>query len=128
MNDVNVAGIVFTTYGSVLIAELAGDRSLYAIASLTARFKPLPVLAGVIPAYALKMLAAVLIADVISHLSAHAVAAISVSTWLLAAYAVWRRESEDDHTGAFAPAVRHPSVIAFASIAFTEWGDPGQLA
>ena len=122
------AGIVFATYGAVLIAELAGDRSLYAIASLTARFRPLPILIGVVPAYALKTLAAVLVADAITHLPSRAVAAISLATWILAGYAVWRQESGHEHGSSFASRLRHPSVAAFASIAFTEWGDPGQLA
>jgi putative Ca2+/H+ antiporter (TMEM165/GDT1 family) len=121
------AQILFATFGSVLLAEFAGDRSLYAIVSITARFRPVPVLIGVIPAYALKMFAAVLVASAVSHLSPWSVATISSITWLLAAWAVWRRETNADRNSAFAR-LRHPSVVAFVSIAFTEWGDPGQLA
>ena len=123
----SVTGILIATYGSVLLAELAGDRSIYTIASLTARFRPLPVLLGVIPAYGLKMLAAVLVADAVSHLRPLAVATISFVTWLLAAWAVWRREREESPSDAPRPQSRRPAFVAFASIAFTEWGDPGQL-
>jgi putative Ca2+/H+ antiporter (TMEM165/GDT1 family) len=123
----SVAQILVATYGSVLLAELAGDRSIYAIVSITARFRPLPVLLGVIPAYALKMLAAVLVAGAVSRLPSRSVAVISVVTWLLAAWAVWRREDDGEGGGAFSRRLRHPSVVAFASIAFTEWGDPGQM-
>jgi len=109
----------------VLLAEVAGDRSIYTIASLSSRFRAAPVLLGVIPAVALKMLAAVLVAGAVSRLPPPAIAAISVVTWLVTAWVVWRRETPSD-TGSFAR-IRHPSVIAFLSIAFTEWGDPGQL-
>jgi putative Ca2+/H+ antiporter (TMEM165/GDT1 family) len=119
------AGIVIAAYTSVLLAEVAGDRSIYTIASLSARFRPLPVLLGIAPAFALKMLAAVLVAGAVSRLPPSAIAAISVVTWLITAWTVWHRESPGD-SGAFAR-IRHPSVIAFVSIAFTEWGDPGQL-
>src|SRR5204862_7337653 len=104
----------------------AGDRSMYAIASLTARFRPLPVFCGAAPAYALKMLVAVLLANAVSHLGRTTIAIVSCATWLITAWVVWRREEARDHAGAFAR-LRHPSIIAFASIAFTEWADPGQL-
>ena len=116
--------IVIAAYAAVLVAEVIGDRSIYTIASLTARFRPGAVLAGVIPAYALKMLVPVLIADAITHLPAVAIAIISCVTWLVTAWAVWRREEERSAARWAGP----PALIAFASIAFTEWGDPGQLA
>jgi putative Ca2+/H+ antiporter (TMEM165/GDT1 family) len=119
------AGIALAAYSSVLLAEVAGDRSIYTIASLSARFRPLPVLLGVAPAFALKMLAAVLVAGAVSRLPPSAIAAISIVTWLITAWAVWHRESPGD-SGTFAR-IRHPSAIAFLSIALTEWGDPGQL-
>jgi len=121
-----VAAIVVAAYVSVLLAELAGDRSMVAMASLTARFRPLPVFCGAAPAYALKMLAAVLLAGAVSRLGHGTIAVVSCATWLITAWIVGRRDDERDHAGAFAR-LRHPSAVAFASIAFTEWGDPGQL-
>jgi putative Ca2+/H+ antiporter (TMEM165/GDT1 family) len=122
-----MTAIAVTVFAAVLLAEVAGDRSLYAIASLTARFGVRSVLLGVAPAYALKTLAAVLAANAVSHLPPAAVAAVSCVTWLVAAWAVWRREEAGPQTGTAARLSR-PSLVAFASIAFTEWGDPGQLA
>jgi len=119
------SAILIAAYLSVLLAEAAGDRSIYTIASLAARFGPLPVLLGVAPAHALKMLVAVLAAGLVSRLSGPSIAAVSCVTWLIAAWAVWRREPRGEES-AFAR-LRQPSLIAFASIAFTEWGDPGQL-
>lgn len=116
--------IIVAVYAAVLVAEVIGDRSVYTIASLTARFRPGAVLAGVAPAYALKMAVAVLIADAVTHLPAVALAVVSCVTWLVTGWAVWRREEEHAAVRWAGP----PAVIAFASIAFTEWGDPGQLA
>jgi putative Ca2+/H+ antiporter (TMEM165/GDT1 family) len=123
----SAAAIAATVFAAVLLAEVVGDRSLYAIASLTARFGVRSVLIGVAPAYALKSLAAVLAANAVSHLPTAAVAAVSCVTWLVAAWAVWRREDGQARLDARARLSR-PPLVAFASIAFTEWGDPGQLA
>jgi putative Ca2+/H+ antiporter (TMEM165/GDT1 family) len=123
----NAAAIATTVFAAVLLAELAGDRSLYAIASLSARFGIRAVLIGAAPAYALKTAAAVLAANALSRLPHPLIAAVSCATCLLAAWTVWRREKERADAGAAARLSR-PSLVAFASVAFTEWGDPGQLA
>ena len=123
----SAGAIVVTVFAAVLVAEVIGDRSLYAIASLTTRFGARAVLIGVAPAYALKTLAAVVAANAVSHLPPAVVAAVSCATWLVAAWAVWRREEGKTQTSAQTRGSR-PWLIAFASIAFTEWGDPGQLA
>jgi len=120
----SAASIVVATFASVLLAEIVGDRSLVAIASLASRFRARSVFAGVSAAYALKMLVAVIVADAIAHIAPPALAAISCVTWLVTAWAVWRREVEPSRRAASSP---HPSLVAFASIAFTEWADPGQL-
>jgi len=119
--------IIVAAYVAVLLAEVAGDRSMVTIASLTARFRPLPVFCGAAPAYALKMLVAVLFAGAVAHLGRTTVALVSGVTWLIAAWVLWRREDESDRVSAFAR-LRHPSIVAFASILFTEWADPGQLS
>lgn len=123
----SAAAIAVTVFAAVLLAEVVGDRSLYAIASLAARFGVRSVLLGAAPAYALKSLAAVLAANAVSHLPPGVVAIVSCATWLVAAWAVWRRDEREVRAGAAARLAR-PSLAAFAAIAFTEWGDPGQLA
>lgn len=123
----SAAAIVATVFSAVLLAEVAGDRSLYAIASLTARFGVRSVFLGVAPAYALKSLAAVLAANALSRLPPGIVAAVSCATWLVAAWAVWRR-GEAESEPALAARLSAPWLVAFASVAFTEWADPGQLA
>jgi len=120
----SAASIVVATFVSVLLAEIVGDRSMIAVASLAARFRARSVFAGVSAAYALKMLAAVLLAEAIARVAPSTLAAISCVTWLFTAWAIWRREDDSHPRTSASP---HPSVLAFASIAFTEWADPGQL-
>ena len=75
-----------------------------------------------------KTAAAVLAANAVSRLPHPALCwRLAPATCLLAAWAVWRREKKGKKPDAAARLSR-PSLVAFASIAFTEWGDPGQLA
>lgn len=120
----SATGIVVATFASVLLAEIVGDRSIMAVASLASRFPARSVFLGVSAAYALKMFVAVMIAGAIAHIAPSALAVISCLTWLATAWAIWRREETPRNR---AMGSLHPSVVAFASIALTEWGDPGQL-
>ncbi len=81
----SAAAIAVTIFSALLLAEVVGDRSLYAIASLTARFGVRSVLVGAAPAYALKALMAVLAGNAVSHFPPAVVAVLSCATWLIAA-------------------------------------------
>jgi len=120
----SITSIVVATFASVLLAEIVGDRSMMAVASLASRFAAWPILLGVGVAYGMKMLVAVLVGGAIAHIAPSVLAAVSALTWLVTAWAVWRRE---DESGRRIFRSMHPSMIAFASVAFTEWADPGQL-
>src|SRR5262245_31822289 len=116
------------TYTAVLMAELIGDRSVYSIAVLATRFGGRTVLTGVIPAFALKALAAVLFADTLRHLGRGTVAALSASTFAFAAYLLYRR-SDGEHERERSPtANRWGAATAFGTIFLSEWADAGQLA
>ena len=118
------------TYGAVLAAELIGDRSVYSIGVLSTRFGSRAVVSGVIPAVALKAFAAVLFGDALRHLSRGVVATVSAVTFAVAAFLVWRRDN--DGAAPNQPIVRatpsRGAATAFATIFFSEWADPGQLA
>lgn len=122
--SMSIAAVFLATFASVLLAEIVGDRSMIAVASLASRFRVGPVLAGAGVAYALKMLAAVLVADAVARAAPWALAAVSGMTWAVTAWVVWRREPEESPRRI---ASRRAPVVAFATIALTEWGDPGQL-
>lgn len=121
----SLAAVFLAAFASVLLAEIVGDRSMIAVASLASRFPVRSVLVGAGAAYALKMLVAVLVADAVARAAPSALSAVSGVTWAIAAWAVWRREPEERPRAAVS---RHAPVVAFATIALTEWGDPGQLA
>jgi len=62
--------VLVTSYWTVLVAELIGDKSIYTVASLTLRFRARPVLFGMTAAFGGKMLAAVLLGQLLMQLPA----------------------------------------------------------
>jgi putative Ca2+/H+ antiporter (TMEM165/GDT1 family) len=124
--------VLLAAYGLVLVAELPGDKTLYTLATLATRCRTLPLLCGSSAAFALKILAAVLLGDAISNLRRQApglVAGLTAATFLVTAIALWIRKPET------APAREKEGsgwatgmAAGFAAIFLTEWGDPGQIA
>ena len=119
--------IFLAAYGAVLLTELIGDRSLYTIGTLSARFGVVPVFWGISVAFMLKMLAAVSFGHLLGLLPQSVVRGVGATTLLGAALAVHRRGLDEvpseDRSGSATP----PAVIAFGAIFLTEWADPGQL-
>src|SRR5262245_973966 len=117
-----------TTYGAVLASELIGDRSMYAVAGLSARFGPRAVMAGVLPAFMLKSLAAVLLgAAVLSRLPRDVIAVLSAATFCVAAVHLWRAK-ETAELAARSHTIQMRGILAaFAAIFFSEWADVGQF-
>lgn len=123
------AGYVLLTYWTVLWAELVGDKTLYTVASLSLRFRPAIVLGGVLLALAGKMLVAVLLGTAIMRLQSHWADLISATAFFFSAALIWLGEPEAETA---APAVgthwSKAGAASFASVFFTEWADPGQIA
>lgn len=116
-------------YATVLVAELVGDRSVYSIGALTSRFPALPVLIGVIPAFAAKAFAGVLVGAFVGRLPERVVAAATAGAFLVSALAIWRDRPEPEEGLRATPARwSRVALTAFASVFFTEWADAGQLA
>lgn len=123
------AGYLLLTYWTVLVAELVGDKTLYTVASLTLRFRAAVVLCGVVLALAGKMLVAVLLGTAIMRLQSGWADLVSASAFFFSAALIWLGEPEqqvpqpapDTHWS-------KAGAAAFASVFFTEWADPGQMA
>ena len=120
--------LLLATYGTVFLAELLGDKSVYTISSLTLRFRVLYVFCGFSVAFMIKMFAAVLLGQMIAQLPRPLVAAISTVTFLVTAFVLWFRKKQekstrDEGNNHFAKA----ALITFAAILFSEWGDIGQI-
>lgn len=118
--------IFLTTFGTVFVAEIVGDKLLYTTGVLAARYRTAPIMLGMAAAFMAKMGVAVIVGSAISKLPPVLVAAITAISFLAVALTLWKkpdgpRESKDKHRASKAAAV------SFAAIFFSEWGDVGQI-
>jgi putative Ca2+/H+ antiporter (TMEM165/GDT1 family) len=123
------AEVVLLAFWAVLIAELVGDRSMYALASLSLRFHWAAVFSAFAFANASKMAVAVLMAHVITRFQSHWTYVISSVAFFISAILIWLDE---------APEIRQTEgkqsgwptgvLVCFCSFFLTEWGDSGQIA
>jgi len=114
-------------YATVFTAELVGDRTLFAVGAMAARWRPLPVFLGTLPALGAKALVAVLFGSAVAQLPPAFVATVSATTFLLAAATIWK----EPPAGPSAPGSaswRGGATAAFLAVLLTEWADVGQLA
>ncbi len=121
-----LCAIAFWTVG---VAELVGDKSLYTIASLAARFRAGLVLAGIAIAYMAKMFAAVIFGSIVTRLKPEWVSLASAVTFFITAYFLWSKQPRSPSgPAAHVSRWRNPLLISFAAIFFSEWGDVGQVS
>jgi putative Ca2+/H+ antiporter (TMEM165/GDT1 family) len=121
---------LLAAYWTVLVAELIGDKSIYTVTSLALRFRAGLVFCGMLVAFGGKMLVAVLLGKVLVQIPAHWAAALSGVVFFIAAVFTWfRGRGEGDEKLPPDPAswIR-ATLIPFASLFLTEWGDPGQIS
>ena len=118
--------LLFTTYGAVFVAEIAGDKLLYTTGVLAARYRSASVVIGMALAFMCKMAVAVAIGAAISELPRVWVAIVTGASFVGVAFAVWSK-----------PDIRQPkakdatvfsgATVAFLAIFLSEWGDVGQV-
>jgi len=120
-------GIVAIAYVTVLFAELLGDKSIYTISSLCARFRAAHVFAGISVAFGAKMAAAVLAGRVIARFPSGIVAGISSAMFVVTAIFLWSRKHEDEDAAARIPGWRRAAFVSFGTVFLTEWADIGQI-
>src|SRR2546430_704448 len=115
-------------YVAVFVSELVGDRSLFAVSALVSRFRALPVLAGIVPAFMAKALVAVLLGDAVARLPSPIVATASAITFLVSAIIIWRERPVIER-GTLEPSRAWTRAVpaAFFAVFLTEWADVGQL-
>jgi putative Ca2+/H+ antiporter (TMEM165/GDT1 family) len=121
--------VAILTFYTVFIAELVGDKTIYTVTSLSLRCRTGVLFAAMALAFAGKMLGAVLLAELIVRINSRWTGAISAGAFFLSAVFIWFKEPPavasvgPSHEGLWKSA-----VLCFASLFFTEWGDPGQFA
>lgn len=121
--------IFVAAYVTVLVTELAGDKAIYTISALATRYGSVPVFSGIIPAFTVKMLGAVLLGRVIAELPARFVAAISAATLLGTALLLWYRDPSSAESGdESSDRAAHGAAVTFGALILSEWGDAGQIA
>jgi putative Ca2+/H+ antiporter (TMEM165/GDT1 family) len=120
---------LLTTYWTVLIVELVSDKSTYTVASLSLRFPMGLVLCGTAAAFGGKMLVAVLFGQVLVQVPARFAASLSALIFFLAALLIWFKKPAPVPERATASLVwTRATIVPFASLFLTEWGDPGQIS
>ncbi len=121
--------LLLVAYWTIFIAELVGDKSIYTVSSLALRFRPLVVFFPIVLAFALKILAAVLLGRTMVQLNSRWTDLVSAGAFFVSAALIWFEEHESSVTQ---PAANvswtRTALISFGSLFFTEWGDPGQIA
>jgi Ca2+/H+ antiporter, TMEM165/GDT1 family len=117
-----------TCYWTVLIVELVGDKSIYTVASLALRFRLGLVFSAMAVAFGGKMLAAVLLGKVIVQVPAHWATILSAVVFFSAAIFIWFKKPETRPDSSGAVTWSRATLVSFASLFFTEWGDAGQIS
>jgi putative Ca2+/H+ antiporter (TMEM165/GDT1 family) len=121
--------VALLAFWSVFIAELVGDRSLYALTSLTLRFHWAVVFAAFTVASGVKILAATLLGSVVMQIHGRWPYILSAVAFFVSAVLIWVDEPpENGREGARRRDWSKGMLVCFTSFFFTEWGDPGQIA
>src|SRR5229473_1235357 len=116
-------------FWSVLIAELVGDKSIYALTSLALRIHWVVVFAAFAVVSSVKIRAATLLGSVVMRIHGHWPYVVSAGAFFVSAILIWMDEPsqiglEITRRGDWSKGI----LVCFTSFFFTEWGDPGQIA
>ncbi|MFO0605635.1 MAG: TMEM165/GDT1 family protein [Polyangiales bacterium] len=117
-----------TVYGTVLLAELVGDKTFYSVGALATANRPAPVLLGASLGAACKMAAAVALGGLIARLPPALLAGVTAVTFFAMAASLARRPAAGSDSSARPRGAARSTLAAFGSIVLTEWGDVGQVA
>lgn len=121
--------IVIVAFWTVLVAELVGDKTIYTVASLSLRFRAGLVFGASVAAFALKMLAVVLLGRLIVQLHPRWTDALSAVAFFVSALFIWVKEHQPAGGESAAGTGWWRAVaVCFGALFLAEWADPGQIA
>jgi putative Ca2+/H+ antiporter (TMEM165/GDT1 family) len=127
--NVTFSAVVLLAFWAVLVAELVGDKSMYALASLALRFRWAVVFGAFTVASAAKILVAALLGNAITRFQGHWTYLISAVAFFVSAVLIWVEGPPEMGQGnAKQGGWSKGLLVCFSSFFFTEWGDPGQIA
>jgi putative Ca2+/H+ antiporter (TMEM165/GDT1 family) len=128
-SDATFGAVLLLAFWAVLIAELVGDKSLYALTSLALRFRWAVVYAAFTVASAAKMMVAALLGSAMMRFQGHWTYLVSAVAFFVSAILIWVDEPCEPESGRIHSRGGWKGLlVCFGSFFFTEWGDPGQIA
>jgi Ca2+/H+ antiporter, TMEM165/GDT1 family len=128
-SDTTFGAAVLLAFWAVLVAELVGDKSMYALASLGLRFRWAVVFGAFTAANSIKMIIAILLGSVVIRFQSHWAYLISAMAFFVSAILIWADESpEMGQERAQQGGWPKGALLCFTSFFLPEWGDPGQIA
>jgi len=119
--------ILLATYGAVFTAELIGDKFLYTVGVLSARYRMTPVLCGIVVAFMLKMAVAVAVGNVMSELPRRFIAFLTAASFTGLAIAIWLKPRNRPQPLREDTRASKAAIVSFSAVFFAEWGDIGQI-
>lgn len=127
--ELTFGAVALLAFWSVLIAELVGDKSIYALTSLALRFHWAAVFVAFAVASGAKMMAATLLGGAVMRIHGRWPYVVSAAAFFVSAILIWVDEppeigQENTRRGDWSKAI----LVCFTSFFFSEWGDPGQIA
>lgn len=121
--------VLLASYWTVLVAELIGDKSIYTVASLSLRLRAGLVFLGMLVAFGCKTLVAVLLGEWLAQVPVRWTTALSALIFFATAAFIWFKKPEPAASRPLATTPwRQASLVPFASLFLTEWGDAGQMS
>jgi putative Ca2+/H+ antiporter (TMEM165/GDT1 family) len=116
-------------FWSVLIAELVGDKSIYALASLALRVHWGVVFAAFAVASGLKIMVATLLGSAVMRIQGHWPYVLSAVAFFVSAILIWVEDpAPKGQKNTERVSGPRGVLVCCTSFFFTEWGDPGQIA
>jgi len=128
-STVDFQSIALVAFWTVFLAELVGDKSLYALTSLALRYRLRVLYGAFAAASAGKMAIAVLLGSTLMRFQSRWTDVISALAFFISAILIWTGDRDEASKLATEGQRSTRSVFAWCGIFFlSEWADPGQIA
>jgi putative Ca2+/H+ antiporter (TMEM165/GDT1 family) len=128
-SSLDFQSIALVAFGTVFLAELVGDRSLYALTSLALRYRLRVLYGAFAAASAGKMALAVLLGSTLVRFQSRWTDIISAVAFFISAILIWIGDRDEASKLQSEGKRSSRGALAWFGIPFpTEWADPGQIA
>lgn len=126
---VDFQSMVLVAFWTVFLAELVGDKSLYALTSLALRYRLRVLYGAFAAASAAKMAIAVLLGSALMRFQSRWTDVISAVAFFVSAILIWMGDRDETSKPELENKRSSRGALAWCGIFFlSEWADPGQIA